>query len=75
MTDAATLVILASAATFALAFTAAAALKAWQAWLEVRRIGGPGSRPPSPGGGQPVDLRDLKNRVRRLEAIANGGEL
>ena len=74
MTDLAQLVALASAGTLAVALTSGAALKAWRAWLEVRgfqsrtgrrRDGAVGRRGPS-------ELSELRERVRRLEAIANG---
>jgi hypothetical protein len=53
-----------------LALASAASLKAWTQWLELRReqlsMGKP-SGPASRG-----DLRALRERVRRLEAIADG---
>lgn len=55
------------------AMTSAAALRAWGGWLEVKRLelsSGLGRRP-SPAGGE---LRRLRERVRRLEAIASGSE-
>ena len=73
MADPATLVAVASAATAGLTIAAAAALKGWSGWLELRRIqlsslelGG--NRAVS----RPKDLAELRERVRRLEAIASG---
>jgi hypothetical protein len=56
-------------------------LKAWQGWLEVRKMeiagGSPRSDEPvssAPAGGR-IELADLKERVRKLEAIAAGIDL
>ena len=70
MTDPAALLTMASAGTLAVGISAAAALKGWHGWLDLRRVqrAGGGSRPRS---GRP-DLTELRERVRRLEAIANG---
>lgn len=48
-------------------------LKAWQGWLELKRLelGHPAERPRSPAGGR-IELADLRERVRKLEAIASG---
>ena len=76
MTDPALLVALGSAGTIAISATAAAALKGWKEWLEIRRLeleGGPAHPPASKA--VPADLVELRERVRRLEAIANGGHL
>ena len=76
MADPALLVALGSAGTLAVSATAAAALRGWQDWLEVRRLelGGGGSA--SPRTGTPRgDIVELRERVRRLEAIADGGAL
>jgi hypothetical protein len=71
------IIVLSSASLFAVAIAAAALLKGWQGWLEVKRleIAGSGSRR-SGRGASPgrIELVDLKERVRRLEAIANGTE-
>jgi hypothetical protein len=51
-------------------------LKGWDGWLELRRMEltqkGLGE-PPSPAAAR-LELADLKDRIRRLEAIANGAE-
>lgn len=55
-----------------LAMASAAALRAWAGWLEIKRLEiTKGLRCPSPTGGE---LRRLRERVRRLEAIASGTE-
>lgn len=74
MSDPATLFVLAAAGTFAVAIAVAAALKGWQGWLELKRqeLGRHDSvRASVP---QRIELADLKERVRRLEAIADGAE-
>lgn len=54
-----------------------AALKGWQGWLELKRFeltvaGGDKMLPPA--GGR-IEIADLKERIRKLEAIAAGIEL
>jgi len=51
-----------------------AALKGWQGWLEIKRLEiargiGDGIMP---SGGGRIEIADLKERVRKLEAIAAG---
>jgi hypothetical protein len=52
----------------ALVIIALAALKGWHGWLEVKRLelGGRGRAPAA----DRIELADLKERVRKLEAIA-----
>jgi hypothetical protein len=50
-------------------------LKGWQGWLEIKRLEiarsvGEGLMPS--GGGGRIEIADLKERVRKLEAIAAG---
>ena len=70
MSDPTLLVSLASAGTMAVALTAAAALKGWRQWLDLRRaeLDRRGGRARPAAG----PLADLRARVRRLEAIADG---
>ena len=54
-----------------------AGLKGWNAWLELKRIEithslADGHLPPA---GNRIELADLKERVRKLEAIAAGIDL
>ena len=54
-----------------------AGLKGWQAWLEFKRLElasnlGDQGLPPATGR---IELADLKERVRKLEAIAAGIDL
>ena len=54
----------------AMALVSGAGLRAWRQWLEVRRLElETGTRAASPG---KSDLASLRDRVRRLEAIASG---
>ncbi|MDQ8755601.1 hypothetical protein RCO27_05110 [Sphingosinicella sp. LHD-64] len=72
MADPATLFALAAAGTLAVAIAAGAALKGWQDWLELRRLEierSHGRRSAVPAR---LEMADLKDRVRRLEAIASG---
>lgn len=69
MADPALLVALGSVGTLAITAAAGAALKAWEAWLEVRRLEIEARRSRGPAG---LDLAELKERVRRIEAIAEG---
>ena len=52
-------------------------LKGWQSWLDYKRLelasqAGDHSLPPATGR---IELADLKERVRKLEAIASGIDL
>ena len=60
--------IVAVAATLALAVASAALLRGWSGWLELRRLQLGARRR---GAARPA-LGDLRERVRRLEAIASG---
>jgi len=54
-----------------------AGLKAWNGWLELKKmelaqtLGTIGDRALPPAGGR-IEIADLKERVRKLEAIAAG---
>ena len=76
MDDSGTLVAILAAAVVSLAMLSLAILKGWDGWLQLRRLEldrGEGARAPSPALAR-IELADLKDRVRRLEAIANGVE-
>jgi hypothetical protein len=74
MSDLGSLVTVVAAAVVALAMLSLAALKAWNDWLDVRRleVTHKKERPASPTAR--LELADLKDRVKRLEAIADGIE-
>jgi hypothetical protein len=74
MQDPAALLTLASTAVAGVGITSAAALRGWQGWLELRRFevesGRKASEPPSSMAR--IEVADLKERIRKLEAIATG---
>ena len=76
MSDPATLVAILAAAVISLAMLSLAILKGWDGWLELRRMEldrADRARAPTPAQAR-IELADLKDRVKRLEAIANGVE-
>ena len=76
MGDAGILLTVLAALVVALAMLSLAALKGWTGWLELRRLElqqGGRSANPSPAAAR-LELADLRERVKRLEAIANGGD-
>jgi hypothetical protein len=70
MQDPTPLLTLATASLAATGMTAFAALRGWREWLEVRRSVIEERRGQSPR----RTIAELRERVRRLEAIANGAE-
>jgi hypothetical protein len=75
MNDPASLVALSGSGLLAVALASAAVLRGWTGWLELRRLELDGrGRVASRGSGPRLELADLRARVRRLEAIANGAE-
>jgi hypothetical protein len=78
MTEPAALLALALAAAAALTLACVAALKGWRGWLELKRLElalAPGTAPALPSAAARIELADLKERVRKLEAIASGVDL
>ena len=70
MDDPSLLIGLTGTAAAGLALASAASLRAWTQWLELRRAQLSAGKPPAPPA--PGELRTLRERVRRLEAIADG---
>jgi len=72
--DPTALVALASCGAIAFSVASGAALKGWTAWLELKRLEmSSGSRAPSSSSSLPrIEVAALKERVRKLEAIASG---
>ncbi len=71
-------VLIATAALLGLVVIAAAALRGWQGWLELKgreldRV--QPAEPRSGNGAARIEIADLKERVRKLEAIAAGVDL
>lgn len=57
-----------------------AGLKGWRGWLELKRLelrqkAAMSGNVPAPSTGSRIEVADLKERVRKLEAIAAGIEL
>ena len=69
MSDAATILALIGLAAAAAALASLAALRGWRGWLDLKRLELAQSSPPRRGRGEIAALRD---RIRRLEAIAEG---
>lgn len=75
--------VIALSALIGLAVVVAALLKGWQDWLALKRreldarsgAATGGDAGPSPLGAARIELSDLKERIRKLEAIANGVDL
>ena len=66
--------LLAASLLIGLGLASLAALKGWQGWLELKRyelshLAGDRSLPPA---GNRIEIADLKERIRKLEAIAAG---
>jgi hypothetical protein len=73
MNDPMTTITVAGAALSGLGIATFAGLRGWQGWLEVRKLELAGlarnAEPRSPAGDM-IEVADLKERVRKLEAIA-----
>jgi hypothetical protein len=74
--------LIAACALIGLAVVCAALLRAWQGWLalknrelELRRAGSYEVERGTREGAARIELADLKERIRKLEAIANGVDL
>jgi hypothetical protein len=72
MSEPLTILTLASSGLLGLTITAFAGLKGWQGWLELKRLELAGHRqePRSPAMDM-IEMADLKERIRKLEAIAS----
>ena len=77
MTDPLLYITLAASGLAAIGIVSVAALRGWNGWLALRkdelhsaRIG---ATPPSAG--SRIEIADLKERIRKLEAIAAGVDL
>jgi hypothetical protein len=72
--DPVTIAVLAASIIVGLAGASLAGLKAWSGWLELKKmelaqVAGERGLPPATGR---IEIADLKERVRKLEAIAAG---
>jgi hypothetical protein len=75
--DPLTIGVLSASIIVGLAGAALAGLKAWNGWLELKKmeltqIAGDRGLPPASGR---IEMADLRERVRKLEAIAAGIDL
>ena len=73
-------IIIAAASLTGVLIVAAAMLRGWQGWLELKRTeleghSGPRSDQGSSMGAARIELADLKERIKKLEAIASGVDL
>jgi hypothetical protein len=72
MYDPITLVALASTGLLALTIAAFAALKGWEGWLDLKRLELAGMRQETKSPAmERIEIADLKERIRKLEAIAS----
>ncbi len=72
MTESMTLIAMAGFGLAALGILAMAGLKAWNGWLEVKRLELAGHHRPEPRNQamDMIEMADLKERIRKLENIA-----
>jgi len=69
--------LIAASILLAMGLASVVGLKGWQAWLDYKRLelaSSVGDHGLPPAGGR-IELADLKERVRKLEAIAAGIDL
>ena len=78
MTDPIAIAMVGASILVGLAVASLALLRAWNGWLDYKRLElaarGAGDVMLPPAGGR-IELADLKERVRKLEAIAAGIDL
>ena len=78
MTDPIAIALVGACVLLGIALASMALLKAWTGWLDFKRLElaahGAGDVALPPAGGR-IELADLKERVRKLEAIAAGIDL
>lgn len=75
--DPITIAVLSASVIVGLAGASLAGLKAWSGWLELKKmeltqVAGERTLPPATGR---IEMADLRERVRKLEAIAAGIDL
>jgi hypothetical protein len=75
MNDPAGLAALSASGLLAIGLASVVGLKGWTGWLDVRRLELAGRGAGRGGSSRRLEIAALRERVRRLEAIANGAEL
>ena len=72
MNDSLTMMVMAGCGLAGLSILLFAALRGWQGWLELKRLEltGAQGQPPRGGTAERIEVADLKERIRKLEAIA-----
>ena len=76
MTEPTVTLILSAASLLALLVASAAGLRGWQGWLDLKRAEIDARREgAAPTPATRIDIADLKERIRKLEAIAAGVDL
>ena len=72
MSEAMTMITMASFGLLGLSMALFAGLKGWQGWLEIKRLEltGNGRQEPRSPVGDRIEIADLKERIRKLESIA-----
>ncbi|WP_033921218.1 hypothetical protein [Sphingomonas sp. 37zxx] len=80
MTEPHLYLILATEGLLGLGLVIAGLLAGWRGWLAYKRhelaaTGAPDPAMPGPSASQRIEIADLKERMRKLEAIAAGVEL
>lgn len=80
MTDPTFYVTMAAAGLVGLSMLTFATLTGWRGWLafkqqELNAFGEPDRGPAVPNAGARIEIADLKERIRKLEAIAAGVDL
>ena len=76
MTDSGDLLLILAVLLAGVALLSFALLRGWEGWLRLRRLelNRRDSALPASAAGRRLELIDLRDRVKRLEAIANGVE-
>ena len=72
--------VIAATSLLGLGLAAAALLRAWEGWLALKRreldaVANGRRDPDDTRGVAPITLADMRERIRKLEAIANGVDL
>ena len=77
MTDPISIALVGASVLLAIGLACLAALKGWNAWLDYKRLelASQSGEATLPRTGGRIEIADLKERVRKLEAIAAGIDL